>query len=184
MLRHRCLRLTVDSYFTNAEILNHIHGVERAYLGELKAKRKIDLTGEERIVSDWIATDLGPACRRKSTVAGVIQWYSTKSIRIPALNHPVRIVVLWAEERASKPRKILLTNRTYWEIHRVLKTYRKRWTGTETFHREGKQHLGMGDCQLRDGVGQTRHMQLVVLAYTALMRQLWHDHAQERVKRA
>lgn len=69
--------------------------------------------------------------------------------------------------------------RTYWEAHRVLKTYRKRWTGTETFHRDGKQHLGMGECQLRDGLGQTRHMHLVVLAYTALLRQLRHDRAQE-----
>jgi hypothetical protein len=170
---------TFDSYFTNAEILNHLHGTGRAYVGDLKANRKISVNGQERILSDWIATDLGPACRRKITVAGTTQWYFTKSIRLPALTHPVRIVVLWAEERAAKPRKILITNRTYWEVHRVLKTYRKRWTGTETFHRDGKQHLGMGECQLRDGVGQTRHMHLVALAYTALMRQLRHDRAQE-----
>jgi hypothetical protein len=170
---------TFDSYFTNAEILNHIHGAQRAYVGDLKANRKISVNGQERILSDWIATELGPACRRKISVGGLTQWYFTKSIRIPALNHPVRIVVLWTEEQATKPRKILITNRTYWEVHRVLKTYRKRWTGTETFHRDGKQHLGMGECQLRDGVGQTRHMHLVALAYTALMRQLRHDRAQE-----
>jgi hypothetical protein len=170
---------TFDSYFTNAEILNHLHGTGRAYVGDLKANRKISVNGQERILSDWIATELGPACRRKITVAGTTQWYFTKSIRLPALTHPVRIVVLWAEERAAKPRKILITNRTYWEVHRVLKTYRKRWTGTETFHRDGKQHLGMGECQLRDGVGQTRHMHLVALAYTALMRQLRHDRAQD-----
>lgn len=28
--------------------------------------------------------------------------------------------------------------------------------------RDGKQELGMGDCQLRDGQGQTRHMYLVM----------------------
>jgi hypothetical protein len=170
---------TFDSYFTNAEILNHLHAAQRAYVGDLKANRKISIQGQERIVSEWIATELGPACRRKITVAGMTQWYFTKSIRLPSLTHPVRIVVLWAEERAAKPRKILITNRTYWEVHRILKTYRQRWTGTETFHRDGKQHLGMGDCQLRDGVGQTRHMHLVALAYTALMRQLRHDRGQE-----
>ncbi|MEN9937545.1 MAG: hypothetical protein RLZZ387_4124, partial [Chloroflexota bacterium] len=37
--------------------------------------------------------------------------------------------------------------------------------------------LGMGDCQLRDGLGQTRHMHLVMLMYTALMRQVKHDRA-------
>jgi hypothetical protein len=170
---------TFDSYFTNAEILSHIHSRKRTYVGDLKANRNISVDGTTWKVNDWIATNLGPLCRKKITIAGKTQWYFTKTIRIPALDHPVRIVVLWASERAKQPRKILITNRTYWEVHRVLKTYRKRWTGTETFHRDGKQHLGMGDCQLRDGLGQTRHMHLVVLAYTALMRQVRHDRAQD-----
>ncbi len=58
----------------------------------------------------------------------------------------------------------------------MLKVYKRRWTGTETFHRDGKQQLGMGERRLRNGLGH-RHMQLVVLAYTALMRQLKHDRA-------
>jgi hypothetical protein len=44
---------------------------------------------------------------------------------------------------------------------------------------DGKQQLGMGDCQLRDGAGQTRHMHLVMLAYSLLMRQLRQGHAYE-----
>lgn len=171
--------IVFDSYFTNAEIVNHVHAKQRGYVGDLKANRKIIVEGREWKVSDWITRQLLPSCRKKITVAGQTQWYFTKSIRLPTVNHPVRIVVLWASERAEKPRKILITNRTYWEVHRILKTYRKRWTGTETFHRDGKQHLGMGECQLRSGLGQTRHMHLVVLAYTALMRQLKHDRAQE-----
>jgi DDE superfamily endonuclease len=174
--------ITFDSYFTNAEIINHVHAKQRAYVGDLKANRTISVEGRDWKASDWIARQLLPACRKKITVAGCTQWYFSKSIRLPKVSHPVRIVVLWAAERADKVRKILITNRTYWEVHRVLKTYRKRWTGTETFHRDGKQHLGMGECQLRSGVGQTRHMHLVVLAYTALMRQLQHDRAQEWAK--
>ena len=63
------------------------------------------------------------------------------------------------------------------ELCRILRTYRDRWTGTETYHRDGKQQLGMGDCQLRDGQGQTRHMYLVMLAYTLLMDQLGQNRA-------
>ena len=37
----------------------------------------------------------------------------------------------------------------------------------------------MGDCQLRDGQGQTRHMYLVMLAYNLLIRQLKQDHAKD-----
>jgi hypothetical protein len=170
---------TFDSYFSNAEILNHIHAKQRGYVGDLKANRNVIVEGRERKLSEWIARCLLPACRRKITVGGRTQWYFTKTVRLPGIGQAVRIVVVWDEQRSEKPRKILVTNRTYWETHRVLKTYRKRWTGTETFHRDGKQHLGMGECQLRNGYGQTRHLHLVVLAYTALMRQMKHDRAQE-----
>ena len=74
---------------------------------------------------------------------------------------------------------ILVTNRIKWEVSRIVRVYRHRWTGTETFHRDGKQQLGMGDCQLRDGEGQTRHMYLVMLAYSLLMSQLRQGHAYE-----
>jgi len=170
---------TFDSYFTNAEILNHIDSKQRSYVGDLKFNRTITVDGKDWKASEWVKTQLGPLCRRKTTVDGKEQWYFTKSIRIPGVTHTVRIVVLWKQQRDAEPRKMVISNRTYWEVHRILKTYRKRWTGTETFHRDGKQHLGMGACQLRSGESQTRHMYLVFLAYSALMGQLRHDRAQE-----
>jgi len=170
---------TFDSYFTNADILNHIASKNRNYVGDLKFNRTITVDGQDWKAIEWVKTKLGPLCRRKTSTDGKEQWYFTKSIRLPGVTHTVRIVVLWKEQRDAEPRKILITNRTYWEVHRILKVYRKRWTGTETFHRDGKQHLGMGACQLRSGEGQTRHMYLVFLAYSALMRQVQHDRAQE-----
>ena len=167
---------TFDSYFTNAPIMNHLHAKQRSYVGDLKANRLIVVSGVEQTASEWVKT-LTPLLRTSFTVAGYTQWYFTKSICLPKVNHPVRILVLWPSADATEPRKILISNRTHWEAHRLLKVYKRRWSGTETFHRDGKQHLGMGECQLRDGMGQTRHMQLVVLAYTALMRQVKHDRA-------
>ena len=95
------------------------------------------------------------------------------------MNHNVRIVIIWDKKRDSTPCKILVTNRVRWEVCRILRVYRHRWTGTETYHRDGKQELGMGDCQLRKGQGQTRHMYLVMLAYSLLMSQLKQGHAKE-----
>ena len=74
---------------------------------------------------------------------------------------------------------ILVTNRITWEVTRIVRVDRQRWTGTETFHRDGKQPLGMGDCQLRDGQGQTRHMDLVMLAYRLRRQQLRQSRAQD-----
>jgi hypothetical protein len=72
-----------------------------------------------------------------------------------------------------------VTNRLTWEVSRIVRVYRHRWTGTETFHRDGKQQLGLGDCQLRDLQGQTRHMDLVMLAYSLLMGQLRQGRAKD-----
>jgi hypothetical protein len=84
----------------------------------------------------------------------------------------VRIVILWNQWNGKEPVKILITNQTHWEVTRVLRGYGQRWTGTETLHRDGKQHFGMGACQLRSGEGQTRHLYLVLLVHSLLMAQL------------
>jgi len=167
---------TFDSYFTNAPVMNHIQHHDRGYIGDLKFNRVILVKGQEQTVSAWVQT-LRPWCRTKFTVGERTQWYYTTTVRIPKVNHLVRLLVLWSSADAAAPRKVLVTNRVHWEAHHILKVYRRRWTGTEPYHRDGKQHLGMGDCHVRDGLGQTRHMHLVMLVYSALMRQVKHDRA-------
>lgn len=100
-------------------------------------------------------------------------------MHIPDVKHKVRIVILWRYRNDAEPCKILVTNRITWEASRIVRAYRHRWTGAETFHRDGKQQLGLGDCQLRDVQGQTRHMYLVMLAYSLLMSQLRQGRARE-----
>jgi len=175
---------TFDSYFTNAANLNHIHGKQdrhgdpRAYVGDLKCNRKIQVRGRHLRADEFAATI--PREDRKELRRGDNrQWYFTCTVRIPEVQHPVRIVIIWENRRDTSPKKILITNRTRWEIKRILQTYRHRWTGTETFHRDGKQELGLGDCQLRNGRGQTRHTYLVMLAYSLLMSQLKSHRAKD-----
>jgi hypothetical protein len=173
---------TFDSYFTNAEILNHIHGKEdrfgrpRGYVGDLKFNRKVEWKGR-LIRADELAVGIDPESRKPIRRGREQQWYFTATLHIPGVKHKLRIVILWDKKRDKEPCKILVTNRVAWEVVRILLVYRYRWTGTETFHRDGKQELGMGDCQLRDGQGQTRHMYLVMLAYSLLMDQLGQNRA-------
>lgn len=168
-----------DCWFTHAANLNHIHGHERGYVGDLKFNRKVIFKGQTLKAED-VAALIKPEDRKPVVIDGDKQWYFTKRIRIDGVDHPLRIVILWERWNSATPRKILVTNRTPWEVHRILRVYRHRWRGTECFHRDGKQHprgLGMGDCQLRKGRGQTRHMYLVFLAHSVMMRQLRHRRA-------
>lgn len=162
---------TFDSYFTNAPVLNHVDGKKHNYVGDLKFNRKIWFQGKEMRASD-LAALIDSESRKPVVIDDKQQWYFTKTIHIPGVDHPVRIVILWERKNAIEAKKILVANRTNWEVNKILRVYRKRWTGTETFHRDGKQHLGMGDCQLRKGEGQTRHMYLVMLAHNLLMSEM------------
>ncbi len=173
-----------DSYFTNAPILNHIHGKQlangqpRGYVGSLKFNRKLEYQGR-LVKADALAATIAPEVRKPLREGDRRQWYFTCTLRLPDVQHKVRIVIIWNQRDDTSPRIILVTNRTQWEVSRVVRGYRHRWTGTETFHRDGKQQLGMGDCQLRDSEGQTRHVHLVMLAYSLLMKQLRQSHAYE-----
>ena len=174
----------MDSYFTCAEILNHIDGKQdrfgrpRGYVGDLKSNRKLDWKGRIIKANDLAASILA-SDRKEMRIGDKRQWYFTVSVRIPDVKHKVRIVILWRYRNDDRPCKILVTNRITWEVTRIVRVYRNRWTGTETFHRDGKQQLGLGDCQLRDPQGQTRHMYLVMLAYSLLMSQLRQSCARE-----
>jgi hypothetical protein len=173
-----------DSYFTNAPTLNHIHskqlgsGQSRSYVGSLKFNRKLEYQGRTLKASE-LAAGIPPKVRKLMQEGDRRQWYFTCTLRIPDVKHKVRIVILWAKQDDDQARIMLVTNRIQWEVTRIVRVYRHRWTGTETFHRDGKQQLGMGDCQLRDSQGQTRHMYLVMLAYSLLMKQLRQSYAYE-----
>jgi len=175
---------TMDCYFVNAENMNYIHGKtdrhgrSRGYVGDLKSNRKVWYRGRE-IRVDELAASIESATRKAVRRGDGRQWYFTCTLRMPGVNHPLRIVILWKHRRDRAPCKILVSNRITWEVRRILGVYRQRWTGTETFHRDGKQELGLGDCQLRDGQGQTRHVYLVMTAYSLLVRQIRQSSAKE-----
>ena len=152
-------QFTFDSYFSNAENLNHIdckqnsRGESRAYVGDLKTNRNLEVRGHSIKVDEFAAT-IKPENRKELRRGDDRQWYFTTTVRLPQVKHPVRIVLIWRNRRDTKLAKVLIANRTHWEINRIVETYRERWSGTETFHRDGKQELGMGDCQLRNGQGR------------------------------
>ena len=100
-------------------------------------------------------------------------------MRIPEVKHPVRIVLFWKERDDAEASQALVSNRLTWAVIRMVLVSRHRWTGTETFHRDGKQELGLGDCQVRNGEGQTRHVYLVSAAYSLLMRSLHQNRPQD-----
>jgi hypothetical protein len=173
---------TFDSYFTSAKVLNHIQRQQRAYVGALKLNRKVVYAGREQKLQD-VARQIPWEAKKPVRVGNRRYWYFSKQMRIPEVEHPVRIVLFWRERSDQEASKALVSNRLGWEVVRMVLVYRYRWTGTETFHRDGKQQLGLGDCQVRSGEGQTRHVYLVSTAYSLLMRSLGQSRVQDWARR-
>ena len=169
---------TFDSYFTSAKVLNHIQGTKRAYVGDMKLNRTVVYDGREQSLQA-VARQIPWQAKKPVRVGNRRYWYFSKQMRIPDLTHPVRIVLFWKERDDAEASKALGSNRLWWEVIRMVLVYRHRWTGTETFHRDGKQELGLGDCQVRNGEGQTRHVYLVSAAYSLLMRSLHESRPQD-----
>jgi DDE superfamily endonuclease len=173
---------TFDSYFTSAKVLNHLQSQQAAYVGNLKLNRKVVYAGQEQKLQD-VARQIPWDAKKPVRVGSRRYWYFSKQMRIPDVGHPVRIVLFWRERDDQDASKALVSNRLGWEVIRMVLVYRHRWTGTETFHRDGKQQLGLGDCQVRSGEGQTRHVYLVSAAYSLLMRSLQQSRAQDWARR-
>ncbi len=168
---------TFDSYFTSAQVLNHIHGKAGAYVGDLKLNRKVVYLGIEQKLSQ-VAAQIPLEAKKPIQIGQKTYWYFSRRMRLPEVNHPVRIVLFFGQPSDLQASKALVSNRIGWEVTRMVLVYRHRWSGTETFHRDAKQQLGMGDCQVRKGQGQTRHMYLVCVAYSLLMRSLHRKRPQ------
>jgi Transposase DDE domain len=173
---------TFDSYCTSAKVLNHLQSQQAAYVGDLKLNRKVVYAGREQKLQD-VARQIPWEAKKPVRLGSRRYWYFSKHMRIPDVGHPVRVVLFWRERGDQEASKALVSNRLGWEVIRMILVYRHRWTGTETFHRDGKQQLGLGDCQVRSGEGQTRHVYLVSAAYSLLMRSLQQSRAQDWARR-
>lgn len=82
----------------------------------------------------------------------------------------VKLVVL-RQRKNSKTCTFLVSNNTELDGLHVLEYYKKRWA-IEVFYRDCKQHLGMGEYQVRRLDAVVIHLHLVVLAYT-LLKNAW-----------
>ena len=173
---------TFDCYFTSAKVLNHIQSQQRAYVGDLKLNRHVVYDGREQSLQA-VARQIPWAAKKPVRMGQRRYWYFSKQMRIPDVDHPVRVVLLWKARGDQEASKALVSNRLGWEVIRMVLVYRYRWTGTETFHRDGKQLLGLGDCQVRTGEGQTRHVYLVSVAYSLLLRSLHQTHLYDWARR-
>lgn len=102
-------------------------------MGDLETNRKLQWKGQTMKASE-LAASIPPEDRKELRIGDQRQWYFTVTVRIPDVNK-VRIVILWRYRHDTEPIKILVTDRITWEVSRIVRVYRHRWTGTQGFRK-------------------------------------------------
>lgn len=93
------------------------------------------------------------------------KWYAELEVLMKNIGR-VKIVIL-RKRKNSKNFTALISNNLDLDAIQIIKYYKCRWD-IEVFYRDCKQHLGMGEYQVRKLDAVVRHLHLVFLAYTIL----------------
>lgn len=157
-----------DSWYFSKELTDHIESYGKDWISIAKLNRVVLWNGNNIKLGDFVTKTIPWKSYKRLEVKGKIFWYFTKTVTLKT-NGKVRIVSTFEEKEGvmDKYPTVLVTNRTDWDVTKIIKSYTFRWS-IETFFRDSKQSLGFEDYQLRSIDAVERHLCLVNLAYSLL----------------
>ena len=155
-----------DSWFAHdSGLIKHVESYGKDWVGPLRSNRKVTYANEEMRV-DALEERIDKEERKIDDETYKI-W--TKKLSVSKLGE-VRLVIaekVTDDEEEDNPVKYLATNKIDAPSSHIIRTYSYRWR-IETFFEDSKQDLGLGDCEVRDSDGASRHWHLQMLTYSLL----------------
>lgn len=159
--------VTFDSWYGAKELFDFLMSRGQTWITEAKTNRVILWENEWLQVKKVFGQIPKDRYKRiDSEVEGTrFKWYLELEITMKNVGK-IKLVFL-RKRKNSKTFTALITNNTNLSTSQIIQYYKKRWD-IEVFYRDCKQHLGMGECQIRKLDAVVRHLHLVFLAYTLL----------------
>ena len=155
-----------DSWFLCPTVANATHAKRWHYVSQLKSNRSIYLSARKYKASEFAdfvreKFSLSDYCpRRKDQPVSVYQ-------RVVRLNKLGRVNLVLSRD-AKGSLKYMVTDLVSTPALSVVKRYDLRWN-IECYFRDVKQHLGLGEYQMRSLHGIVRHLYIVMIAYILLV---------------
>lgn len=163
----------MDAWYFTKKLVKFIEDRGKGWITRCKSNRKVRAKGDEKWRS--LAEFVAEIPRDHEHFRPVIikdrgreqtYWCYRQTVQLHGLGR-VGLLVAFDEKELKGDPVLLATNQKHWGEAKILKAYSLRWA-IETFYRDGKQHLGLEACELRNLQGARRHWHLVFLAYTLL----------------
>lgn len=161
----------LDSWYVCEQIIDLCRLKKIDLIGAIKSNRKI------WIKNNWVK--LNKFRKRLTTDDFKNHIIDDETYRvyelITKLNKGGLVKILLVQQWIAKDKKwsrtfFLISTNTNRTLTDIIRTYTTRWS-IETFHRDAKQNLGLGDYHMQSKRSITRHLMLVTFAYAIL--QLW-----------
>jgi len=159
--------IVFDEWYMSQEITEFINNRGLTWVSQAKTNRCIQI-GEAWIgLATYARTLPAKAFTRVNTEVDKkrFKWFYETTVVMKKVG-VVKLVVL-KQRKNSKKHTFLVSNTTSLSGMKILEYYKKRWA-IEVFHRDCKQHLGLGEYQIRKLDCVVIHLHLVFLAYTLL----------------
>lgn len=161
-----------DGWYLNSEFTEFIENQSKAWVSRARSNNLIKVEGKYIQIKDFVKNLKSEDFKEFSAKKRKYKYFA-KSFKMKCLKNPKVQVVLISEydEKKDKWSDIvaLVSNQITWHAEKIIKSYLLRWS-IETFFRDSKQHLGLGDYQMRKLAGIKRHWCLVSLAYVFLIK--------------
>lgn len=166
-----------DGWYLNDNLTEYIENIGKTWISRMKSNRIINFKGKNISVKDYAEnhineSELMELSIKRKNVSRKFRYHS-KCFKVKSLkNKKVRLVFISEYDEKKKQWSeltIFATNQITWHTDKIIKSYLLRWS-IETFFRDSKQHLGLGDYQMRKINGIKRHWSLVSLAYVFLIK--------------
>ena len=150
-----------DAWYTSRQMVECVEGIGKYWIGACKSNLLVKYGRGYVPVREWAESIARDKFRRVEANDRKLRVYS-KRLYIKSLGCIRRVIV----SKEGKDVIFLLTNKRT-SARKILVQYISRWK-IESFHKDAKQHLGLGKIQARNIVGIRRHWYLVFLAHSLL----------------
>lgn len=159
--------IVFDDWYMSQEITEFINNHGLTWVSQPKTNRKIKV-GESWVRLANYAKTLPISMFTRVNVEleeKRFKWFFETTVVMNKVGM-VKLLVL-KKRKNSRTYTFMVSNSTSLSGMQVLEYYKKRWA-IEVFHRDCKQHLGLGEYQIRKLDAVVIHLHLVFFAYTLL----------------
>lgn len=155
-----------DSWYLTKDLIAAIEVHERLWVAKAAKDTRVNWRGQAMTL-EQMTEQLPKSAYHKIHHHGKVYYCALKHLVVCCLGQDKAVLVCWKDQIGQGHPFYILTNALWYDATRILLIYSQRWP-IEEVHREGQQHEGLAEYQMRTLAGIRKHGCLVACAYAGL----------------